>query len=175
MPKTRTVKSGRSLKKPFALIALILCHFCFIGRATAQVYGSDFHTVTVTVATITAVQVSSPSVSLTITGAGAVAGQDALGTVVDQTSNLLWGVNSANRKITVNSNLAAPQFTLKVVALSPTVGTAMPEVTLSTTASDFLLNIGRSTGSCTLRYTGAALASQGTGTDSHTITFTVTN
>jgi len=168
------VKSGRSLKKLAVFHALILCLFCFVGRATAQIYGSDFHTVTVTVATITAVQVSSGSVSLSITGAGAVAGQDQM-TVVDQTTNLLWGVNSANRKITASTNLVAPQFALKLVALNPTQGTAMPEVTLSTTASDFLLNIGRSSGTCTLRYTGVALASQGTGTDSHTITFTVTN
>jgi hypothetical protein len=172
--KTRTVKSGRSLKKLVVFHALILCHFCLVGRATAQIYGSDFHTVTVTVATITNVQVSSGSVSLSITGAGAVAGQDQM-TVVDQTTNLLWGVNSANRKITVRTNLGAPQFALKLVALNPTQGTAMPEVTLSTTATDFLTNIGRSTGTCTLRYTGVALASQGTGTDSHTVTFTVTN
>jgi hypothetical protein len=172
--KTRPVKSGRSLKKLVVSHALILCLFCFVGRATAQIYGSDFHTVTVTVATITNVQVSSGSVSLSITGAGAVAGQDQM-TVVNQTTSLLWGVNSANRKITARTNLGAPQFALKLVALNPTQGTAMPEVTLSTTASDFLLNIGRSSGTCTLRYTGVALASQGTGTDSHTVTFTVTN
>ena len=169
------MKSGRSLKKLVVFHALILCHFCFVGRATGQIYGSDFHTVTVTVATITAVQVSLGSVSLSITGAGAVAGQDNIGTVVDQTTNLLWGVNSANRKISARTNLGAPRFALKLVALNPTQGTAMPEVTLSTTATDFLTNIGRSSGTCTLRYTGVALASQGTGTDSHTVTFTVTN
>jgi hypothetical protein len=46
-------------------------------------------------------------------------------------------------------------------------------VTLSTSAQDLLLNIGRSSGSCTLLYTGIALASQGTGNDVHVITFTV--
>ena len=95
-------------------------------------------------------------------------------TAVDQTTTLLWGVNSANRKVTVNTNLVSPLFALKLLALNPTSpGTAAPEVTLSTTPTDFLLNIGRSTGTCSLRYTGVALASQGTGTDTHTITFTV--
>jgi hypothetical protein len=167
------MKSGRSLKKLVVFLALILCLFCLVSRATAQIYGSDFHTVTVTVATITAVQVSSGTVSLSITGAGAVAGQDQM-TVVNQTTNLLWGTNRSTRKITVRTSLAAPQFTLKVLALNPTVGTAMPEVTVSTVATDFLRDIGRSSGTCALRYTGIALASQGIGNDSHTISFTAT-
>ncbi len=163
---------GSPYKKALTLALLTLSLSVFWQAASAQVYGSDFHTVTVTVATITDIQVSSGSVNLTITGAGVPAGQDQM-TAVDQTTNLLWGVNSANRKVTVNTNLVAPQFTLKVLALNPTQGTAAPEVTLSTTANDFLLNMGRSTGTCTLKFTGIAMASEGTGTDSHTITFTV--
>jgi hypothetical protein len=163
---------GSPYKKALPLALLTLSLSVFWQAASAQVYGSDFHTVTVTVATITDIQVSSGSVNLTITGAGVPAGQDQM-TAVDQTTNLLWGVNSANRKVTVNTNLVAPQFTLKVLALNPTQGTAAPEVTLSTTANDFLLNMGRSTGTCTLKFTGIAMASEGTGTDSHTITFTV--
>ena len=164
---------GSPYKKALWLPFLILPVSVFWQAAPAQVYGSDFHTVTVTVATITNIQVSSGSVNLTITGAGVPAGEDQM-TVVDQTTNLLWGVNSANRKVTVNTNLVSPLFMLKLLALNPTApGTAAPEVTLSTTATDLLLNIGRSTGSCVLQYTGIALASQGMGTDSHTITFTV--
>jgi hypothetical protein len=109
-----------------------------------------------------------------ITGAGVVAGQDQM-SVVDASTSLLWGVNSSTKKITVQTNLGAPLFALKLVALNPTQGTAAPEVTTSTTANDLLLDIGRSSGTCTLQYTGVALASQGTGTDSHLITFTVAN
>jgi hypothetical protein len=173
--KTRTVKSGRSLKKLVVFHALILCHFCLVGRATAQIYGSDFHTVTVTVATINNVRVSSGSVNLTITGASATAGQDNIGTVVDQSTNLLWGINSSNKKITVETNLVAPLFTLKIVALNPTQGIAASEATLTQIPVDFLLNIGRSSGTCTLRYTGIALASQGTGSDPHNVKFTIAN
>jgi hypothetical protein len=127
---------------------------------------------TVTVQAITVLQVSAGIVNLSISGSNAIAGQDQM-MVTDQSSSLLWGTNSSLRKITVKTNLAAPKFTLKVVSVNPTVGRATAEATLSTTATDFLINIGRSSGSGALLYTGIALASQGTGTDSHTITFTV--
>ena len=142
-----------------------------LQNAAAQ-GGSDFHTVTVQVSTITAVQVSSGTVNMNIAGASTVAGQDQM-SIVDQSTSLLWGINSSLKKITVNTSLAAPKYTMKVLAVSPSVGTASAEVTLSTTAADFMINVGRSSGSCTLKYTGIALASQGTGSDAHTITFTI--
>ena len=142
------------------------------GPSAKAQFGSDFHTVTVQVSVITAVQVSSGTVNMNITGASTVAGQDQM-SVVDQTTSLLWGINSNLKKITVNTTLALPVYTLKVLAAGPTTGTAASEVTLNTTAADFLTNVGRSSGSCTLKYTGMALASQGIGSDAHTITFTI--
>ncbi|MCI0706277.1 MAG: hypothetical protein L0Y80_02165 [Ignavibacteriae bacterium] len=141
--------------------------------ALAQTYGTDNHQVTVQVSTITMVSVDISSISMTITGAGVPAGQDQM-TATNTSSKLRWGVNSSSRKITAQTNLATPLFALNLLAVSPTQGTAAAEATLSTTAQDIMLNIGRSLGECTLQYTGIALASQGTGTDSHTITFTVT-
>ena len=152
--------------------AVFLAIFHFVTRSHAQVFGTGQHTVTVQVSSVTAVRVTSGTVSLNITNANAVAGQDLM-TVTDQGTQLLWGVNASQRKISVQSSLAAPKYTLRLVAINPTRGTAAPEVTLNATARDFLLNIGRSSGTCTLRYTGSALASQGTGTDVHVITFTV--
>lgn len=145
------------------------------SRVQAQVtYATSSHTVTVVVSTITLVQVSSGVVNLTISGANAVAGQDLM-TASDQGTSLLWGINSGLQKVAVNTSVAAPLFTLKLAALSPSQGTAAPQVTLSATPADLLLNVGRSSGSCILQYTAEALASQGTGTDAHTITFTVQN
>lgn len=135
-------------------------------------FGVDNHTVTVQVAAISVLQVNAGTVNLNISTANAVAGQDQM-TTSDQTTTLLWGTNSSAQKITASTSLVAPQFTLKLVAVSPTAGTAAPEMTLSSTSSDLLLNIGRNSGSCQLRYTGVALASQGTGTDIHTITLTI--
>jgi hypothetical protein len=130
------------------------------------------HTVTVQVNPITSVQVSAGTVNLNITNAVAVAGQNTM-TVTDQSTSLLWGVNSSSRKVTVRTSLASPQFTLRLLALNPTQGAAAPEVTLSSIPRDLLMGIGRSSGTCTLQYTGVALASQGVGNDVHVITFTV--
>lgn len=170
MPTVQPGMTFSSFARSLILLVL-LCSMRWVEPARAQTSGN--HTVTVTVATITAVQVSSGSVNMSITGTGVVAGQDLM-TVTDQTTNLLWGINSANRKITVRTSLSSQTFTLRVVAVNPTQGTAAPEVTLTTVENDFLTNVGRSSGSCAIQYTGLALASQGTGSDSHTITFTVT-
>jgi hypothetical protein len=140
--------------------------------AVGQTFGSDFHSVTVQVNPITVMQMSAGSVTLTITGADAVAGQELM-TASDASTQLLWGTNSSLRKVTASTALAAPVFTVNLVALNPTFGTAAPEFPLSTTAQDVLLDIGRSSGRCTLRYTASVLASQGTGTELHIITFTV--
>ncbi|MEX0602957.1 MAG: hypothetical protein WD295_06425, partial [Bacteroidota bacterium] len=72
-------------------------------------------------------------------------------------------------------NLASPLYALRLLAVSPTIGMAAAEVTLNSTAMDFMLGIGRSSGNCQLRYTALALASQGTGSEIHTVTFTVQN
>jgi len=130
------------------------------------------HTVSVQVGVITVLQVDIGTVNLSITGATIAAGQDQM-SATDQSSRLLWGINSSGRKITAASNLAVPRYTLKLAAVNPTQGAAASEITLNAIPKDLLLSVGRSTGSCTLRYTGIALASQGTGSDSHLITFTV--
>ncbi len=152
----------------FLLVFLLL----FPSIAFAQVYGTSNHRVTVIVQPVTVIQVNVGTINLNITGANAIAGQNQM-SVTDQSCTLLWGTNSSLRKISINTNLVAPLFAVKVIALAPSFGTAAPELTLSTTAQDLLLNIGRSSGSSNLRYTGIALASQGTGTDSHVITFTI--
>jgi hypothetical protein len=138
----------------------------------AQVLGLDRHTVTIQVLPVTTMQIIGGGVALDMNNAAVVAGQDMM-TVTDQSSSIRWATNSANRKITVATDLGTPLFALKILAVNPTQGAAAPEVTLTTMAADLLLNIGRSTGNAVLRYTGIAYASQGTGIDSHVITFTV--
>jgi hypothetical protein len=72
------------------------------------------------------------------------------------------------------------KYTLQVQAVNITgvpssSGINAPLVTLSTASSDFMTGIGLKRGTCSLLYTGTALASAGVGSDSHTITFTITN
>lgn len=134
--------------------------------------GTASHTITVNVLPISLLQLNVGVVNLNITGAEAVAGVDEM-MVTDQTTTLLWGTNSSLQKITVNTSLTTPLFVLKVVALNPTIGMAESEVTLSGIDQNFIYNIGKSSGGCSIKYTGVALASQGTGNDSHSITFTI--
>lgn len=153
------------------LVLISACLALSLSPSLAQI-GTDAHTVTVQVDQITLLAVDLGSVNLTVDGSTALPGQDEM-IVVDQSSLLLWGTNASAQKITVGTSLAAPLFTLQVVALSPSAGTPAPEQVLATVAADFLRDIGLSSGSAQIRYTGVALASQGAGTDTHVITFTV--
>jgi hypothetical protein len=152
--------------------AILVSAMVVLASACHAQLSSDNHRITLVVQEVTVLATSSGTVNLQITGDDLVAGQSLM-SVSDETSSLLWGTNASSRKVTVSSNLVAPLFTLKIVALNPTAGTAAPELFLSAVPSDFLLNIGRSSGTCTIRYTGEADASQGTGTDAHVVTFTI--
>ena len=165
-----SIGTGKARLLLYALFVVILG--ILPQNVFGQTYGTATNRITVKVQTITVVQIIGSIVNLNISGSNAIAGQDQMMTT-DQTSTLSWGTNSSLKKITVNTSLASPKFTLQLMTVNPTIGTAASQVTLSTTANDLLLNIGRSSGTCGLLYTAIALASQGTGTDSHTITFTI--
>jgi hypothetical protein len=167
---SRSMALGKN--KHFLIALLILSLGVLPNLGFGQTYGTATNTITVRVQSITTLQLSAGIININIAGSNAIAGQDQMMTT-DQTSTMSWGVNSSLKKVTVSTSLAVPKFTLQLVAVNPTVGTAAAQVTLSTTANDLLTNIGRSSGSCGLLYTAIALASQGTGTDSHTITLTV--
>ncbi|MBL0062062.1 MAG: hypothetical protein IPP40_11450 [bacterium] len=101
---------------------------------------------------------------------------------IDQTAQLQWDnwPNSApTKKITVQTNLASPQFALGVQAINitPSDGTSAGEVQVSTSATDFINSIpakdSPDNATCDLRYKATALAADGTGIDTHTITYTI--
>lgn len=157
----------RSLSLTLLVLALVMLPTITKGQVVTN-------SITVIVQPITVVQVSVGILSFSFSGSNAIAGQDQM-ILADQTSTLSWGTNSSSKKITVSTDLSSPKYTLQIEAVSPTAGVAASPATLSTVAADLITGIGRSMGSCSLRYTVIALASQGTGTDSHTITFTVTS
>jgi hypothetical protein len=150
-----------------------------VAYPQVQLLAQVSHTARVTVSPMAVVGVSTGVVSLSITGAGAVAGVDAM-TTSSQSTTLSWGANTSTAKIAVKTSLAVQKYVLQVQAINisgvpSSSGIVAPVVTLSTTNKDFLTGIGLKRGTCTLLYTGTALASKGIGTDSHTITFTITN
>jgi hypothetical protein len=100
----------------------------------------------------------------------------------DQTTQLQWSnwpATAAVKKITVQTNLASPAFTLKVQAINITVGdgASAGEVTVTTGSVDLISSIpakdSPNTATCDLRYTASAAASDGINVDTHTITYTI--
>lgn len=165
--------------KNFLKIALPILFILFFPVSIyGQVIGTATHTITVNVATIAVLQLNTTALNLNITGDNVVAGSDLMITT-NQTTTLSWGTNSSNVKITVRTDNPNPLFELWIEAsisntTSPTAYSA-PEVRLKTTADNLILGMGRSSGSAIIKYRAVAYASQGTGTDSHGLTFTITN
>lgn len=161
-------KGEHSMTKTLFISIIVALCVCVAGVALAT--SSVNHTVTVTVSAVNEVAIAGGNVTLTINSA--TAGSDLDDATDSTTCDLLWTTNEASKKMTVATDLAAPDFTLKVVAQNVSGGTAASEVTLGTTAADFVT--GLTAGSCDLAYTASATAAQGTGSDVHTVTYTIT-
>lgn len=117
----------------------------------------------------------------TVTITTAVIGSEP--TPVIDNSTLSYKRRAKITKVTVGTSCPGQNFTLKVLAVSPTAGTAAPEVTLTDgmLAVDFIINIpSGSTGTwrtATLRYTASSTFAQGNsaefGNDVHSVTYTL--
>lgn len=117
----------------------------------------------------------------TITVTTAVIGSEP--TPVISNGTLFYKRRSKIAKVTVGTSCPGQSFSLKVLAVSPTAGTAAPEVTLTDgmLAVDCIINIpSGSTATwrtATLRYTASSTFAQGNsaelGNDVHTVTYTL--
>jgi len=130
------------------------------------------------------VEITGVDVSLTISTA--TAGQDP-DPVTDVATGLRYYAAAGPHKITVKTSLSSQNFTLTVKAINIVTGgdggasggNDQGVVTLSTTPRDFdfIRDIKKGTSgvphTCTLKYTASATVSQGTGSDVHTITYTI--
>ena len=135
---------------------------------------TDNHTVTVTVSAINEVAVAGGNVTLTInTSTG---GSEPDSQTDNSTATLNWTTNESTKKITVDTNLVTPTYTLTVEAINISGSTAAGVITLSgASAQNFITGISQTTGTCDLQYVASATAAQGTGSDAHTVTFTLTD
>jgi hypothetical protein len=90
---------------------------------------------------------------------------------------LVWTSEVADptQKITVESNVVAPHFALKVQATGVSGGASAGFVTIGN-AADVITNILSNTasGGATLSYQASVTAGDGTGSDLHLITYTIT-
>ena len=148
-----------------------ICSLALAGEALGA--NTDSHTVTVTVAAINELAISGGNITLTLNSA--TPGSDLDDATDSTTCDLLWTTNELTKKITAETNLGAPNFALKVTATNVTGGTAAGEVTLSTTATDFVTGVAKTTRTRELAYGASATAAQGTGTDVHTVLYTLTD
>ena len=164
------MNTKRNLTKVLLLAAFL--PLCITSHVFAA--ATDNHTVTVTVTAINELAITGGNITLTINTA--VAGSEPSDAVDNTTCDLDWTTNEASKKITIVSNLslAAQSFTLLAVAQNVTGGTAASEVTVDDSADDFVTGVATTTGGCDLQYTGQALIADGTGSDVHTITYTLT-
>jgi hypothetical protein len=114
--------------------------------------------------------------SITLTVATAIAG--AQPDVAGNTNcRLLWLTGGAEptQKVTVRTSLSDPNYSLRVEARNVTAGTGTGIVPLSALDTDIITDIGpAAAGTCQLYYEAAATAAQGAGSESHTITYTIT-
>jgi hypothetical protein len=154
------------MKPIWMILVSVVMIVSLVGLATAA-----NHQVTVTVNAINEAAIAGGNITLTISTATAGSDPD---NATNTTCTLAWTTNEASKKITVATSEAAPTFTLRVLATGVSGGTAAAQVTLSTTATDFVTGVATTTGGCTLSYTASATAAQGTGSDVHTITYTIT-
>jgi hypothetical protein len=150
-----------------AALGIIIILSC-MGFAIAA--DTDSHTVTVTVNAINEISVTGGNILLAINSA--TAGSEP-NNEVDATTGLQWTSNATGKKITVESDVASPEYTLKALATGVSGGTAASEVTISNVSQDFITGVATTTGSGTTRYTASATVAGGTGSDVHTITFTI--
>ncbi|MFZ5432869.1 MAG: hypothetical protein ACOZB3_03755 [Calditrichota bacterium] len=151
-------------------LVIVVCMSLCIGTL-AIAADNDNHQVTVTVVAINELAVTGGDITLTINAATAGSEPDA---VNNTTCGLQWTTTETSKKITVVSDLSAPDYTLQVQATSVTGGTSAGQLTVSDSAQDLVTGVAETTGSCTLSYTASCTASEGTGSSVHTITYTIT-
>lgn len=133
---------------------------------------SASHTVTIQVLGISEVAIIGSNILQVSQATGGRGSEPTI--MVDEECALVWTTNITNMKITVATNLASPTYVLKALAVNVSGGTAAGEVVLSTTATDFVIDISQSIGGCNIRYTASATSAQSEGFDEHTITYTIT-
>jgi len=160
------------MKKLMTIVAVLALMALVCANAMAA--GTDNHSVTVTVNAISELNVGA---AVVLTVDAAVAGS-APTAVTDTVTTLAWTTNEAAKKITVATTTAAAQkFTLTALAVEPTSQPGVPSgiVNLVSAASalDFISGVGASSGTDTITYTGSATAAQGTGSDVHTVVYTI--
>ena len=153
------------MKKLLVLVCCSLLLFGYAGSILAA--DNDGHDVEVIVNDINEVALSA-NTQLTLEITDDTLYDD------DSTYTLSWATNGSGKKIVVTSN-ADYTYDLTVTATGISGGTAEPTATIAMAGDDVASAISTTTGSCTLHYELTALITQSSGTETHTVTYTMTD
>jgi hypothetical protein len=149
-------------------IYFIVCGLFLFGSAGIGLADdSDSHTVTVNVSSIDDVTLTGGNVTLSITALNTATTNNA--------TSLAWATNQSTRRITVASNIASVYGLTVLPTGSTGAGTAAGSpVTVGTSAQNLVTAISTGSGNCTLQYSATAEPGDGTTTEVHTVTYTIT-
>jgi len=154
----------------------VLLGICVLAGSAAWAQdASTSQTLTLQVFETNRIDISQRALTLVINQASLETGSPVEASNEDE--NLVWMTNGENKKITVASNNASPRFQVKMQALdiNGSTGVASPEVILSdNNTKDLVLGVTRSSGKCKIRFVASAKVSDGIGTETHVITYTIT-
>ena len=147
-------------------------YICLVIAIYGFTASSINHTVLVEVNAINELEILGGNLTLTINTATAGSNPDAQSN--SSACDLEWTTNRTSKKITIVSNIASPTNTLTVLADNVSGGTSAGSITISNSVQDLITAIAETVGVCDLNYTASTTASNGTSSDVHTITYTLT-
>jgi len=165
----------RNYKNIVHKVQVLLALSFLTGAAVQAQDASASQTLTLQVFETNRIDISQRAMTLVINQASLETGSPV--EAVNEDENLIWMTNGENKKITVASNNASPRFEVKMQALDITgsTGVASPEVVLNdNNTKDLVLGVTRSSGKCKIRFVASAKVSDGIGTETHVITYTIT-
>ena len=162
-------KEGSTMKKWTRMLIAGILVLGFAGSVMAQ----SSHQVTVSVSAISVMEMTGGG-DLTITINACSDPGSEPDPVQDATRGLEWTTNETGKKITVASGVAYSTYSLAVVATGVSGGSAAPSVALDDADThDFVTGVAETVGSCAIQYTASATAAAGTGSEAHTVTYTL--
>lgn len=163
------LQTAKAILMVAALVILTL------SNASAQQQANTSQTLTLQVVETNKIDISQKSLTLVINQASLESGAPV--EVVNEDGMLVWITNGDNKKVTVASNNPSPRFLLKMQALNITggSGTPSPEAVLNdNTTKDLVGGISKSFGKCKIHLVASAKVTDGIGSETYTITFTIT-
>jgi hypothetical protein len=146
-----------------------------LSTAPAQQQANTSQTLTLQVMETNRIDISQKSLTLVINQASLENGAPV--EVVNEDGILIWITNGENKKVTVASNNPSPRFLLKMQALNISGGSGVPasEAVLNdNTTKDLVGGISKSFGKCKIHLAASAKVSDGVGSETYTITYTIT-